>query len=509
MENTIKSLAALLFNNLMEILNHNNKKEEIVSLVKIGLTEKISEIFDEIDKKIEIHNKRKENAEQPTELDGFFYRCEDIKKALDYFKIIDNLTALNTHLSNLDYLLSDKDIEIFKNLKRFIEGNEYIRGASRVQVIANYGNFSQYKPLFKRKKVEILVECVIVPIMIKEKKQNEVINFLSNTNNYFRAQRGKKTYTYPDSYTVSLSIHKLINQYKETILPIEPFDKESFVEYLKSIFLQLEDSSQERQKQEREQYQHSSSHNKTVTSSKDRMIDIESFISEKLGKILEEETCGIVAEEKNSIYMRIATLIEEDFIYYNAHFKLNWEECKEHNGFKALRYYRMYKILCDYKDNDSLNELGQALIQECWKETLIYISPDANIVAPVYIGKNCLITSSCWIEQNVMVGHGTKILSSRIRSDLTTKNDDGDEKVFSLIRIKSNTIIMPNSLIYDAARIEENCIISTSSVVREDIKKTQIFINGIPKPIDTECISDMLTRYIEQLRKDESECARI
>lgn len=495
----VKSLAAFLFFNLMEILNRNNKKEEIVSLVKSGLSNKVTEIFDDITTGI---NKDKSTANQPKDLYALSDKCDNIKQSPDYFELIDRLSALNMYLANLGYYISDADKNILTDLRRAVDGNQDIRGASRSQVVQRYKHFKKYKRLFMKKRVEILVKCVIVPIMIKEKMYEEVIEFLFNTDNYFHGQNKRTEFFYPDYASISISIEKLTMLYKKTIPSEGTFDKESFEEYLIAVFLQLEDSSYVR-------FKETTYKDKSTAPSvgNDVVSDIDEFIAECLGRVLDEETSGIVSEEKNSIYMRITTLIHEDYLFYNKKFNLSWEECDKHNGFMALKYYRMYKILYDYEDNDCLNELGQALVKECWKKTLIYISPDANIVAPVYIGNNCLITSSCWIERNVIIGHGTKILSSRIKAEQDMKK--ANKEIFSLIKIYADTIIMPNCLIYDAANIKKDCIISSLSVVMEDIEKAHIFINGIPQPIDLEDTPNIYENFIKQLREDELICVRI
>ncbi|NBH19771.1 hypothetical protein D3Z55_20775 [Clostridiaceae bacterium] len=507
MENTIESLPALLFHNLMEIINGNNQKEEIVYIVQRGLERKITELFNDMTN--EIKEQRDCSIKELKELDGFFDRCNRIKANLDYFVIIDRLTDLKQYLANLDYQLSVEDKQAFFALRREIDGNTTIRGASRGQIISHYKKFTEYTPIFKKKRVEILVKCVIVPIIIQENLYDKILKFLYNTDNFFEIVRDGTLFTYPNSDKVLKSINNLLRQYKVSITGDKTIDEDSFAEFLKSLFLQLEDSSQERALERKKK---ADDLNKNVKSKihnrESRMRDIEKFISKNLDKILGEETCGIIVSEKESIYMRIANLIEEDFALYNEKFKLDWDECNQHKGFKALKFYRMYKILCDYEDNESLNELGKELIQKCWKETSIYISPESNIVAPIYLGKNCLVTSACWIEKNVIIGHNTKIISSRLKStykesEYEYNDNENDGENFSLISIKANTLIMPNTLIYDIAHIDGDCVISSMSVLRDDIKKNSIYENEMQLPLETEEFIDVFKRYMEQLREDE------
>ena len=196
--------------------------------------------------------------------------------------------------------------------------------------------------------------------------------------------------------------------------------------------------------------------------------------------------------------MCIAQRIEEDYLFFNSKFSFSWTECNSHKGFKALEYYRIYKILCNYEDNESLNCLGAELIEQCWQETSIYISPNADVVAPVYIGKDCLITSACKIEKNVIIGSGTKLVSSRIKEPLAN-----EKEYVSLIVVGKNSIIMQNVFIYDRARLGEYCLIMSNSVVNSSVEINSIF-NSASKQENLK-----KQDYFMKLREEEIKCARI
>lgn len=226
--------------------------------------------------------------------------------------------------------------------------------------------------------------------------------------------------------------------------------------------------------------------------------EIGNFISEKIGSVIGIESSGIMETEQNNMRMCIAQRIEEDYLFFNEKFAFSWQECNTHKGFRALAYYRIYKILCNYEDNETLNFLGEELIEQCWKETSIYISPDSDVVAPVYIGRDCLITSACKIEKNVIVGSGTKLVASRIKRSLADEKD-----YISLIVIGKNSIVMQNVFIYDKANLGENCIITSNSVVKSSVEKNSIF-NSAGKQEDLERQDCFM-----KLREEEIKCVRI
>lgn len=453
----IKSLSALLFSNLTNILNGNEEKEEIVNNVQSRLQTAIHILIDEIIKNV------KEDFSKDVDLTGYDKVLKKINAKGNLFKNIEYLKKLEAIVKSRDYFLPAKNKEELITLKKSFIENDSTRGASRSLIINGFKDYKKKQSVFKKKTIEILVHYVLVPTMIDNNKYQQVMKFLSQIDNYFNIVYKNDRYCYADNKNIAKSIEKLLSDYYAVNGELEKSaklnDVPSFEEFLKALFLQLEDNS-------------ISEENENAIRNDESIVryEIDAFISEKIGSVIGIESSGILETEQYNMRMCIAQRIEEDYLFFNEKFSLDWEACKQHQGFKALAYYRIYKILCHYEDNDFLNLLGKELIEKCWNETSIYISPDSDVVAPVYIGKNCLITSACRIEKNVIIGSGTKIVSSRVKEPLADEKD-----YISLIVVGRNAIIMQNVLIYDKARLGEYCIINTNSVVRNSVEKNSIF----------------------------------
>lgn len=251
-----------------------------------------------------------------------------------------------------------------------------------------------------------------------------------------------------------------------------------------AIFNRLEDGSHERYGE-----------NCIIPDDSNRIEEITDYIKNLIDSIiigtcgLTMGTCGLTNGEIDNLYMRIANLIAEDYRFFNSEFGFNWETCCRHKGFNALRYYRIYKILCAYENNDFLPILGERFIETCWKSTSIYISPNADVVSPVYVGNNCLISSSCKIEENVMIGSGSKLISSRIHQQ-DKRNDN------NLIILNRNVIVMQNVLIYDRVHISDKIVIGPGNVICKSVHGDE----------ETE---KQRHKYITDFRRREIQCVEI
>ncbi len=479
----IKSLSALLFFNLTEILNGDKEnKEEIIKNVQNKLQATIDRLLEEIICSI------KEETSKDVNLTGYYKVFNKINTKSDLFDIIESLEKLKTIIENRDFLLPQKNKKELMQLKKDIIANDYVKGVSRAQIY-NFKNYTKPNKFFKKKVVDYLVQYVLIPTMIENDKCEDVMQFLVHTDNYVQITNKNVQYYYEDNGLLIKSINKLIDDYqrvnKELTGSMIRKDTSSFQEFLKSLFFQLDESSTKKNSTADIQYD-----------DYDFRSDIYNYISEKLGNMIGIETTGITEDEHNNMRMQIAQRIEADYHFFNEELLFSWKECNLHQGFRALQYYRIYKMLCNYEGNEALNSRGRELIEECWQETSIYISPDSDVVAPVYIGKDCIITSACKVEKKVIIGSGTKLISSRVTKTL-------EKRHASSIDIKRNTLIMQNVLIYDKARIGEYCVITPGSVIsflEKDYSK------GKP---NSNMKKQEYNDYILELREEERKCIRI
>lgn len=480
----IKSLSALLFCNLAELLNGKEKKEEIYKSIPARLQAGIEKILEEIVEKISVS----ENESNSMDLTGYYKILKKVNVTGDLFNNIEHLEKIEKIVSNMDYCLPAINKEELIQLKKDFVKNDSTRGVSRAQIIVAYCNYKKEQKVFTKKKVEILVKYVFIPAMIENNQYKKIMDFFSNYDNFFYKKDKGIEYGYKKKDIVEKSIAKLISDYKEANQGIDRLDIPSFQEFLKALFLQLDDSSVE----EDDAF--------VQTDAGSIRDEIDKFVLKKLGNIIKIETTGMMKAEQDNMRMCIAQRIEKDYQFFNNRFSFNWKECYAHEGFKALAYYRIYKILCSYEDNEFFYMLGRELLDQCWKETSVYISPESDVVAPIYLGKNCIISSACKIEKNVVIGSGTKIISSCIKGvEILNNENDYD----SLIILGKNSIIMQNVLIYDEAQIGEQCIIKPKSVVKGIMEKNGIYdSNGKQEEITRE-------DYLLQLRTEEIQCVRI
>lgn len=481
----IKSLSALLFFNLTEILNGDKEnKDEIIKNVQNKLQATIDSLLEEIICNIKEETSKDEN------LTGYYKVFEKIKPKSDLFDIIEYLEKLKTIIENKDFLLPPQNKEELIQLKKDIIVNDNVKGVSRAQIY-NFKKFTKPNKYFKKKVVDYLVQYVLIPTMIENDKCEEVMQFLVHTDNYIQITNKNVQYYYEDNGLLIKSINKLIGDYqrinKELTGSMIRDDISSFQEFLKSLFFQLDESSTKKNSAADIQYD-----------DYDFRSDIYNYISEKLGNMIGIETTGITEDEHNNMRMQIAQRIEADYHFFNEELLFSWKECNMHQGFRALQYYRIYKMLCNYEGNEALNSRGRELIEECWHETSIYISPDSDVVAPVYIGKDCIITSACKVEKKVIIGSGTKLISSHVTKTLEKRNA-------SSIDIKRNTLIMQNVLIYDKARIGEYCVIAPGSVI-SFLEKDGKYSKGRP---NSNMKEQEYNDYILELREEERKCIRM
>lgn len=481
----IKSLSALLFSNLTEILNGNERKEEIINNIQNRLQVGIQGLLEEI-----IHNIKEDSCKE-IDLTGYCKLLKHIDPKGNLFRNIENIEKLKRIVESRDYLLPPiNKKELISLKKKFVE-NDSTGGASRAKILDGFKNYKKIQRVFKRKTIGILVDYVLIPTMIENNKYQQVMMFLSNTDNFFNKTNRNVQYSYKDTKNIATSIERLLSDYYEISEDVSNSTKltdiPSFQAFLKALFFQLEDNSIIDKKEVSIQNDEYNIRN-----------EIDNFISEKIGSVIGIESSGVMETEQYNMRMCIAQRIEEDYLFFNNKFSFSWVECNAHQGFRALAYYRIYKILCNYEDNESLNCLGEELIEQCWQETSIYISPNSDVVAPVYIGKDCLITSACKIEKNVIIGSGTKLVSSRLKEPLT------DEKEYvSLIVIGRNSIVMQNVFIYDRARLGEYCVITPNSVVKSSVEKNSIF-NSTTKQLNLK-----KQDYFMKIREEEIKCVRM
>lgn len=230
----IKSLSALLFSNLTEILNGNEKKEEIVKNIQdrlqIGIQELLEEIINSINEDL-----------NEVDLTGYDKVLNKINPKGNLFNNIEYLEKLKKIVESRDCLLPSRNKDELKLLKkRFIE-NDSTCGASRAQILGGFKNYKENKNVFKKKIVEILVNYVLIPTIIDNNKYQQVMKHLSKTENYFNKTHRNTRYSYKDSKNIVKSIEGLLNDYYavngELTTSTMLTDIPSFQEFLKALFL--------------------------------------------------------------------------------------------------------------------------------------------------------------------------------------------------------------------------------------------------------------------------------
>ena len=99
----IKSLSALLFSNLTEILNGNEKKEEIVKNIQNKLQVGIQGLLEEI------INKVNEDSCEEVDLTGYYKWLKKINPKGNLFNNIEYIEKLKKIVEGRDYLLPPRN----------------------------------------------------------------------------------------------------------------------------------------------------------------------------------------------------------------------------------------------------------------------------------------------------------------------------------------------------------------------------------------------------------------
>lgn len=176
----IKSLPALLFYNLTEILNRHKIDNEFIYLnIQYKLRNRILELINYM------LEESKPIDESKDTLVFFSDTLSRMKATGNVFKLIENLEKMTNDLKDINYKLPTISKKMLESLKTEIIYKESKGGVSISQIKNHYRKFIDEQSVFNSQIIEMLVKYVLIPTMKEFNLYEEIICFLSHINNFF------------------------------------------------------------------------------------------------------------------------------------------------------------------------------------------------------------------------------------------------------------------------------------------------------------------------------------
>ncbi|GFI17707.1 UDP-3-O-(3-hydroxymyristoyl)glucosamine N-acyltransferase [Lachnospiraceae bacterium] len=400
----IESLTGVFISNTIVHMRLETEKD-IRNVLESNILDEIDVIFYQIEK---LSSDLKSNSKT----EGLFprKRWENFKKEKWGYKCLVLLRELKDYLENLQMPVSQAFIdEVQKYHKK-----DWQRKADNISFQFSHKYYDNYKNIAKHpklsgSKIDMLAEGFIGLFFSKNQLlYRKYLEWMKNIENYFCLKEdGKKIAVFEYTQEEFDSLKNCVDDYSK----FTEFNRDSFVEFVRSILYILDEISSSRLNdggiQDEEEY---------------IRTDIENFYNRIFS--CPEGTIGIVRDEIDNMLWRAANDMLECYSFLKNKKKLTWKECEKSSGFRAFMRYRLYFYLSTKSDNEFIKKYVNSMVVETRKQYGIYISNEAQISNQVFIEENCHIEKcrieedchikNCHIEEDVILHPRVKLLADNV-----------------------------------------------------------------------------------------------